>query len=181
MVDEHVRDPKTIMRYWRRLPKPWFFDDDRRLRLDMTRLEIYQDSAETFLKTLPGNIYFLSLDIQIIEEGREPYDDDRINNLENVQKSMERINLPWRALDPHYKKQVRIVDGHESVIMMARMTDAQNILRGIQDTQILRRSIEDYFATGRCKCGHERLSHLFLHGSSACVERPCMCQQFGPT
>jgi hypothetical protein len=164
---------------WEKAPAPWVGTPAQLHTLVFFESENY----ENLINYLPGDILLLLSTIEYLRADM-PISRSREIKIEHIRLRMRNASLPW-LVEPGPDAQTRIIDKNKFTVAICTPLHASNILRGLADLDTLIDELPDFdemlsVDTIPCICLHAWSSHLFVSGTSACVERPCPCTCYSP-
>jgi hypothetical protein len=179
-ADFDTIDFEVIRKDWAD-PYPWRLDDLTNTHLLYTNHVTFVDPrAKDLLNVLPHGHFRLMHKLGELRRGKE-IDNIFTPDPENIREKLDKANLPWIQKDLLSGRQGNINDPDGNLLLIGKIDALKKILSGVRIIEQLVTTIEQYQQSdARCICGHERLSHLFITATSACVERPCPCSCYSP-
>jgi hypothetical protein len=157
---------------WRKLKRNGFY------ALDADELTWGAIGITKLLDHLPQNLLTLIHTLEIQRQNSR-LDGSFVIDAIKIRAKFVTANLPWTQRE---LEQNTIADRDNNVVLVGEPDALQKIIYGIQHIQDVLSLLERYREhVAACRCGHERISHLFMQITSECVERPCPCEQYVAT
>jgi hypothetical protein len=143
--------------------------------LNSDEFTFFGSGVHKIIDQLPRDLVHLLETLELLRTKPE-LDDILTTDPIYVRAKLDTANLPWTH---RQTQQGTITDRDDTVIIVGKPEALQGIIYVLKAIHKILSVIERYREPNAdCLCGHERISHLFVAMTSACVERPCRCQKY---
>jgi hypothetical protein len=167
--------------YWTSTPSPWILGARGSISILPNAFEFLEKNTRALVSELPKDILSLLDDIELFRAEKKPKP-KRYLRTAKLANMISAANMPWEVANTRPPYQSKILDSAGEMIITGESLYVITLIEGITALKILLAVIDMYRQNpspqSLCSCGHEQMSHLFIPGTSPCVERPCSCDRY---